>query len=200
MNEYILSALIFGLTAGLQPGPLSILVVQQTLERGLLSGIRVSFAPIITDGPIIAAVTLVFSQFKDISVFLGLLSFVSGLYLVTLCMKILRMKDVSFSVSSSSNSSLATAIKVNFLSPNPYLFWFTVGGTYIAQGTLYEVVAFVVVFLASLAFSKIAIALLAFNFREVLGGAAYLWVMRILGLALGGFAIGFISQSYELLF
>ena len=130
MSEYILSALIFGLTAGLQPGPLTILVVQQTLERGLMSGIKVSFAPVITDGPIIFAVVVVLTQFKDISLFIGILSLVGGLYLGLLCVKTLQVKELSFSASNGSNSSLLTAIKVNFLSPNPYLFWFTVGGTY----------------------------------------------------------------------
>jgi threonine/homoserine/homoserine lactone efflux protein len=199
MSEYILSALIFGLTAGLQPGPLTILVVQQTLERGLMSGIKVSFAPVITDGPIIFAVVMVLSQFKDISLFLGLLSLVGGLYLLVLCMQILRTKVLSFSASNGSNSSLLTAIKVNFLSPNPYLFWFTVGGTFIARGTTNEAITFVVVFLGSLVLSKMVIALLAFNFREILGGVGYLWVMRTLGLALGVFAILFLVKSYELL-
>lgn len=199
MSEYILSALIFGLTAGLQPGPLTILVVQQALERGLMSGIKVSFAPVITDGPIIFAVVMVLSQFKDISLFLGLLSLVGGLYLLVLCMQILRTKVLSFSASNGSNSSLLTAIKVNFLSPNPYLFWFTVGGTFIARGTTNEAITFVVVFLGSLVLSKMVIALLAFNFREILGGVGYLWVMRTLGLALGVFAILFLVKSYELL-
>jgi threonine/homoserine/homoserine lactone efflux protein len=199
MSEYILSALIFGLTAGLQPGPLTILVVQQTLERGLMSGIKVSIAPVITDGPIIFAVVMVLSQFKDISLFLGLLSLVGGLYLLVLCMQILRTKVLSFSASNGSNSSLLTAIKVNFLSPNPYLFWFTVGGTFIARGTTNEAITFVVVFLGSLVLSKMVIALLAFNFREILGGVGYLWVMRTLGLALGVFAILFLVKSYELL-
>jgi len=144
-------------------------------------------------------VVMVLSQFKDISLFLGLLSLVGGLYLLVLCMQILRTKVLSFSASNGSNSSLLTAIKVNFLSPNPYLFWFTVGGTFIARGTTNEAITFVVVFLGSLVLSKMVIALLAFNFREILGGVGYLWVMRTLGLALGVFAILFLVKSYELL-
>jgi len=199
MNEYILSALIFGLTAGFQPGPLSILVVQQTLERGLFSGIKVSFAPVITDGPIIFAVVVVLSQFKDISLFIGLLSLVGGLYLGLLCIKTLKVKKVSFASSKGSSSSLLTAVKVNFLSPNPYLFWFTVGGTYFALGATNEAIAFVLVFLTSLVLSKIAIALVASKFRESLESRTYLWIMRVLGLALGVFAISFLIKSYELL-
>ncbi len=40
MSEYIFSAFIFGLTAGFKPGPLGIVVIQQTLEHGLKSGIK----------------------------------------------------------------------------------------------------------------------------------------------------------------
>ena len=199
MNEYILSALIFGLTAGLQPGPLSILVVQQTLERGLFSGIKVSFAPVITDGPIIFAAAVVLTQFKDISLFIGILSLVGGLYLGLLCIKALQVKEVRFSGSSDTSSSLLTAIKVNFLSPNPYLFWFTVGGTYFALGATNEAIVFVLVFLSSLVLSKITIALVASKFRESLESRAYLWIMRALGLALGVFAISFLIKSYRLL-
>jgi hypothetical protein len=74
-----------------------------------------------------------------------------------------------------------------------------VGGTFIARGTTNEAITFVVVFLGSLVLSKMVIALLAFNFREILGGVGYLWVMRTLGLALGVFAILFLVKSYELL-
>ena len=40
MSEYVLSAFIFGLTAGLKPGPLGIVIIQQTLEHGLKNGIE----------------------------------------------------------------------------------------------------------------------------------------------------------------
>ena len=199
MNEYVLSALIFGLTAGLQPGPLSILVVQQTLERGLIEGIKVCFAPVITDGPIIFAAVVLLSQFKDISLFIGLLSLVGGLYLCLLCVKTLQITEVSLSSSSDVRGSLLTAVKVNFLSPNPYLFWFTVGGTYFALGATNEIIVFVLLFLSALVSSKIAIAFIASKFRESLESRAYLWIMRILGLALSVFAVSFLLKSYELL-
>lgn len=199
MSEYIFSALILGLTAGLQPGPLSILVVQKTFERGLIDGIKVSFAPVITDGPIIFAAVVVLTQFKDISVFIGLLSLVGGLYLGLLCIKTLQIKEVDFSGSSNASSSLLTAIKVNLLSPNPYLFWFTVGGTYFALGATNEALAFVLVFLSSLVLAKIVLAIIASKFRAYLESRMYLWLMHALGVALGMFAISFLTKSYKLL-
>ena len=55
MSEFFLSALAFGLAAGLKPGPLGVVVIQQTLSHGLPGGLKASMAPLITDGPIIIA-------------------------------------------------------------------------------------------------------------------------------------------------
>jgi len=200
MTEYILSAFIFGLTAGLKPGPLGIVVIQQTLEHGLKSGIRASLAPIITDGPIIFAALVLLTQFKEISLFIGLLSLIGGLYLLWLSIKILRIQEINISKSLGAPKSLVTAIKVNLLSPNPYLFWFTVGGTYIALGTKQESIVFVVVSVGTLVLSKMAVALVTSNFRELLDSRAYLWVMRILGMLLGVFGLLFLSKSQNALF
>ena len=200
MNEYVVSALIFGLTAGFKPGPLGIVVIQQTLEHGLRHGLKACLAPIITDGPIIIAALVVLTQFRDITKFIGILSFVGGLYLLWLSSKIIRIKEINVSNTLSNPKSLETAIKVTFLSPNPYLFWFTVGGAYLAPGTKSQSAAFIVVSIGTLVASKMITAWIAAYFRELLDSKAYVWVMRLLGLLLAGFGILFIVRSQNVLF
>jgi len=200
MNEYVLSAFVFGLTAGFKPGPLGIVVIQQTLTHGLKHGIRASLAPIITDGPIIFAALAILTQFKDIALFIGVLSFLGGLYLLWLSLKILKLKEINVSKSLGTPTSLATAIKVNLLSPNPYLFWFTVGGAYLARGNQAESIVFVTVAIGTLVLSKMVVAWVASNFREFLDSRAYLWVMRILGGLLSIFGFLLLNQSYNALF
>jgi threonine/homoserine/homoserine lactone efflux protein len=221
MSEYVLSAFVFGLTAGFKPGPLGIVVIQQTLTHGLKYGIRASLAPIITDGPIIHGLKygiraslapiitdgpIIFSalailtQFKDIELFVGILSFIGGSYLLWLSLKILKLKEINISKSLGTPTSLATAIKVNLLSPNPYVFWFTVGGTYLARGNQAESVAFVVVAIGTLVLAKMVVAWVASNFRELLDSQAYLWVMRVLGGLLSIFGLLMLNQSYSVLF
>jgi threonine/homoserine/homoserine lactone efflux protein len=200
MSEYVLSALVFGLTAGFKPGPLGIVVIQQTLTHGLKHGIRASLAPIITDGPIIFAALAILTQFKDIGLFIGILSFLGGLYLLWLSLKTLKLKEINVSKSLGTPTSLATAIKVNFLSPNPYLFWFTVGGAYLARGNQAESIAFVIVAIETLVLSKMVVAWIASNFREFLDSRAYLWVMRILGSLLSIFGFLLLNQIYNVLF
>ena len=134
MIEYALSAFVFGLSAGFKPGPLGIVVIQQTLENGLKQGIKASLAPIITDGPIIIAALLVLTQFKQVATFIGILSFVGGLYLLWLSLKIIRIDKISTAQKPAKPRSLATAIKVNLLSPNPYIlvhrWWYLPGSWY----------------------------------------------------------------------
>jgi hypothetical protein len=47
MTEYVISAFIFGLAGGFKPGPLGIIVIQQTLEHGLRYELKASLAPVV---------------------------------------------------------------------------------------------------------------------------------------------------------
>lgn len=199
MSEYVLSAFIFGLTAGLKPGPLGIVIIQQTLEYGLKNGIKASLAPIITDGPIIFVAFIVLTQLKNIDIFIGFLSIIGGLYLLWLSVKILSIQEINTSKSLNKTGSLSMAIKVNLLSPYPYLFWFTVGGSYLATGNKNESIMFVLVSIGTLVISKILVAWVASNFRELLDSKAYVWVMRILGSLILVFGLLLLNKSYYLL-
>jgi threonine/homoserine/homoserine lactone efflux protein len=200
MKEYALSAFIFGISAGFKPGPLGIVVIQQTLEHGLKSGVKASLAPIITDVPIIILALMVLSQFKEISPFIGTLSIVGGLYLLWLCLKIIRVNEINITEKLKKPKSLETAIKVNLLSPNPYLFWFTVGGTYLILGTQIQSIVFIAVSVGTLVVSKMVTAWVAANFREFLGSSAYVVVMKFLGLLLAAFGVLFIIRGQNILF
>src|SRR5215217_4490372 len=180
MNEFFFAALSFGLAAGLKPGPLGIIVIQQTLSKGLPAGVRASLAPLITDGPIIIAALWLLSQFKSIDLFAAALSLVGGAYLLWLSVKMFRVSGISLTGKLTSQGSLATAVKVNLLSPAPYLFWFTVGGSYIMRGSSLERSIFVVTAIGTLIASKVLVALLAARFFSSLEGRGYLLAMRLL--------------------
>ncbi|MFQ6405129.1 LysE family translocator [Methylophilus sp. 'Pure River'] len=199
MSEFFFSALSFGLAAGLKPGPLGVIVIQQTLAKGLLSGFRASLAPLITDGPIIIAALCLLSNFKSIHLFVALLSLVGGVYLIWLARKILAIKEILLAGKLSTESSILQAVKVNLLNPSPYLFWFTVGGAYILRGSALESTVFVSTAILTLIASKFAMALLAAFFRPVLESRGYLLVMKALGLSMVFFGMASICQAYVLL-
>jgi threonine/homoserine/homoserine lactone efflux protein len=106
MNEFFFSALSFGLAAGIKPGPLGIIVIQQTLSRGLPAGVRASLAPLITDGPIIIAALWLLSKFKSIDLLAAALGVVGGMYLFWLAAKMVRVRDISLVAKLQSQGSL----------------------------------------------------------------------------------------------
>lgn len=198
LNEFFFSALSFGLAAGIKPGPLGIVVIQQTLSRGLPAGIRASLAPLITDGPIIIAALWLLSNFKSIDLLAAALSLVGGIYLLWLAAKMFRVRDISLSGKLRSQGSLATAVKVNLLNPGPYLFWFTVGGSYIIRGTTFESTVFVVTAIGTLIAAKVAVAVLASRFLPALESPGYLLAMKFLAAALVGFGLLSIVRAVEM--
>ncbi len=198
MNEFFLSALSFGLASGLKPGPLGVLVIQQTLSRGLPAGMRASLAPLITDGPIIIAALWLLSQFKTIDLFVAALSLVGGAYLLWLAAKMLRINNISLSPTLRSGSSLVTAVKVNFLNPGPYLFWFTVGGSYIVRGSTAESIVFVLTSIGALIASKVVVAVLAARFFPSLESRGYLLTMKLLAGTLAGFGLLSFARAIEI--
>jgi len=198
MNEFFFSALSFGLASGIKPGPLGIVVIQQTLSRGLPAGVRASLAPLITDGPIIIAALWLLSKFKSIDLLAAAMSLVGGIYLLWLAAKMFRVRDISLSGKLRSQGSLATAVKVNLLNPGPYLFWFTVGGSYIIRGTAVESAVFVVTAIGALIASKVAVAVLASRFLPALESRGYLLAMKLLAATMVSFGLLSIVRAAEL--
>jgi threonine/homoserine/homoserine lactone efflux protein len=197
MNEFFLSALSFGLAAGLKPGPLGVIVIQQTLSRGLSAGVRASLAPLITDGPIIIAAMWFLSRFKSIDLFAAALSLLGGAYLLWLSAKMFRVSEISLAGKLNSQSSLTAAVKVNLLNPGPYLFWFTVGGSYIIRGSTTESLVFIVTTIGTLIVSKIAVAVLALRFFPSLESRGYLLTMKFLAGALVWFGLLSLVRAAE---
>lgn len=203
MNEYILPALLFGIASGLKPGPLSLIIIRQSIQHGFKHGLISSFTPIITDTPIIIAAIVLLSGEKNISSFAAFISLAGGVYLLWLSYNTVKMNYIRLSTTSAANQLLRThslkeAIKVNILNPNPWLFWFTVGGGYISSGTTLETTLFASTFLSSLVLSKIFVAFFAGRSRNILGSKTYIWVLKGLGFILGMFGIAFLINSYEL--
>lgn len=198
MNEFFLAALSFGLAAGIKPGPLGIFVIQQTLSKGLPAGFRASLAPLFTDGPIILAALWFLSQFKSIDLLAAAMSLAGGLYLLWLAAKMSRVQALSISDKLKSPSALSTAIKVNLLNPGPYLFWFTVGGSYLIRGTAAESAVFVVTSIATLIAAKFATACLASKFLPAFDSRGYLLTMKALAAALVGFGLLSVARALEL--
>ena len=196
MIELLLAALTFGLTAGLKPGPLSIFVIHQTLSHGVRTGFIASLAPFVSDGPIIAASYLLVSYLGRFEIYLALISVIGALFLATIALRLL-MQQQHLPEDGVSPSSFITAVKINLLNPAPYIFWGTVGGAYMAQNSLSFSVIFVVVFLASLSFSKTMLAASIHALGKHFNQRGYDFLLKSLAIILLIFAAKLLMGTFE---
>jgi threonine/homoserine/homoserine lactone efflux protein len=192
------TAIVFGLSAGLSPGPLMTLVIAETLKRGIPAGIRIAVAPLITDLPIIAGCLMLLATFAHAAVFVGIVALLGGLFIAWMGYENIRFTGVGNNTGTLETSQLKTGIIANLLNPYPYLFWLTVGGPLIlktAQSSLVSAALFLSLFYGCLVGSKIIVAGAVGRSRRFLGSQAYIWIIRFLGVLLVIFAWVFFREG-----
>jgi threonine/homoserine/homoserine lactone efflux protein len=187
MVMYLSMGVIFGLSAGLAPGPLFTLVLAQSLRYGFRAGAMVSLSPLVTDLPIVAASLLLVSRLAGSRLALGLISLAGALFLVYLGYETFSSVMDSGASAQTDAQPLRTGVITNFLNPHPYLFWMTVGSPAVMRAWSdgpARVVAFVAGFYLCLVGSKVFLAALTDRGRRLLEGNAYRLCMRGLGVLL----------------
>jgi len=161
----------------------------------------VSFAPLLTDTPIVIACLLFLSIFSDMRPALGVISLLGGIYLFYLGLKSIRYKTVSLE-EDIDPKSLKKGLIVNFLNPSPYMFWVSIGGPLVLKASstsLVSAAAFVLPFYVLLVGSKIVVAVVSGRSRNLLKSRHYKIVIRILGLVLIGFGVLFLRDGVRYL-
>jgi threonine/homoserine/homoserine lactone efflux protein len=186
--EIIIAAFTLGITAGLKPGPLGIYVIHQTLLHGARSGLLASFAPFISDGPIILGSFLLVNSFKQFDSFITLISILGALYIAFIAIRLIFASPVT-QQPVAAPSSFLTAVKINLLNPAPYIFWSTVGGTYLLQNDLADAAMFAFLFLATLSITKFTMALSIKILGDRFSERYIAYVLKILALLLMFFAL-----------
>jgi threonine/homoserine/homoserine lactone efflux protein len=194
----LVAGLVFGLSGGVSPGPLLTLVISETLNHGIGAGVRVAAAPLITDLPIVGLVLLVLSRLTDVEPVLGAVSLAGAAFLAVLGAHGVMFRGVELQEGETVSRSLAKGVTTNFLNPNPYLFWATIGGPMVVRsaGQGLEVAAtFVVVFYLMLVGSKVVVAVAVGRSRGLLHGSAFVWLNRGLGAVLLVFSALFLLDG-----
>ena len=75
---------VLGLAGGLTPGPLTALVMTQTLQHGTREGVKVALVPVFTDGPLVAASAFLVVSLEGADTTLGVLGLVGAAFLLWL--------------------------------------------------------------------------------------------------------------------
>ena len=189
---------VLGLAAGFSPGPLTVLVIGETLRHGLRSGLQVAIAPILTDIPVILLAMLVLDQALRFPGIFGAISLAGGLFLLWLGFNSLRIRRLEITPEDIEPHSIRKGIAINLLNPNPYVFWLSVG-TPTLLGAMETSWVSAAAFLGSFFFfivgSKALLARIVDGSRSFLNSGAYHWIMRILGLLLIVYALMFFRDG-----
>ncbi len=189
-----LSGAALGLAGGLAPGPLTALVITQTIRHGTTEGLKVSLAPVLTDGPLLLLGALAADWLARWDALLGLIGLAGAGFLFWIGLESLRAGPLEVEAGEPPSDGVLRAVLTNLLNPHPYLFWVTVGGPLVATAWSESAAAaagFLVGFFALLCGTKAGIALLVGGGRRWLTGRAYVWTLRGMGVVMWGFSVAF---------
>ena len=202
MTEFITIGMVLGLSAGFAPGPLLTLVISETMQHDIGSGVRVALSPVFTDFPIIILTLAILAQLSHFHTLLGIISLAGSLVILWMGYESMHPKNPQSDLSEVKPNSLMKGILANALNPHPYLFWFSVGGPIMGRAinrNISALLAFIGSFYVLLIGSKILLAILVGRSKSFLNGRMYLYIMRFLGLALCVLALLLFRDGLELL-
>ena len=136
MILYFLQGATLSLPAAIMPGPFQAFLISQALKNGWKRTLPAVLAPLVTDGPIITLVLLILTQTPQW--FLDILRIAGGLFIIYLTKGVLAsLKTPGPTLDPSDHAArqtLLNAIVLNFLNPNPYIFWSVVAGPIMLSG------------------------------------------------------------------
>ncbi len=202
MINFLTIGTVLGLSAGFAPGPLLTLVISETLQHDIQSGVKVALAPIITDLPIIILTLFILAKLSNFHNILGIISLIGGFFILFMGYESIRTKGVELNLQETKPKSLTKGILANALSPHPYLFWFSVGAPTMIKAMRQNIIAplaFIGSFYAFLVGSKILLAILVGKSKSFLVGNVYIYTMRFLGLVLCVLAFALFRDGLKLL-
>ncbi|MBN1465018.1 LysE family translocator [candidate division KSB1 bacterium] len=191
MIVFLLKGFVFGLSAGVSPGPLMTLLLSETLLHKTWAGVKVAFAPLLTDGPIILACFFLLKPFSHVPLVFGLVSLCGALYIFYLGLQSIRLRDFVIDAERTPSRSLMKGILANALNPHPYLFWISVGSATMIKAldvSAFALAAFLFGFYFSLVGAKILLAVTIGASRRFLSPRLFLVINRVLGVVLMLFA------------
>jgi len=193
MNIYLLQGLALGFAAMAQPGPFMAYLITQTITQGFRKTWAIAFAPLISDGPIIALALLVLVQMP--AWLQRSLNLASGIFILYLAWgSYQQWRDftaLESTEASNGGKSILKAATMNLLNPMPYIYWGLVSGPILVTGWR-QSPAFGLAFIGSfytILICGLLVILAIFSAARNLGNQVSRVLLGISVLALGGFGL-----------
>lgn len=198
--QFFIHGMLFGLVAGITPGPLLTLVITETIKHNKKMGIFVAAVPVVTDMPIVFLSVYVLAKLSSFHFILGIISILGALFIGYLAYESITVKGIEVVPQKDEAHSFRKGVITNILNPHPYLFWITIGAPNVLKAytlNFLSAIFFVSGFYLSLVGSKIIVALIVDKSKTFLKSKVYVYIIKFLGLALLTFAVLFIKEGLK---
>jgi threonine/homoserine/homoserine lactone efflux protein len=197
---FLLSGVVFGLSSGLTPGPLLMLVISETLKHGIREGIKIAIVPLLSDLPIVLCSVYIIAKLANIHYIIGTIALLGTIFLIYLGYESIVFKGIEVNIQQVKPQSIRKGLIANFLNPNPYLFWISVGAPTVIKASkvsLTAAILFVMFMYIFLVGSKMLTAVIIGKSRVFLKSKNYIYTIKVLGIILFIFAFIFFSESLK---
>lgn len=174
----------FGLQGAIQPGPLMVVLVSESVRHGRKAGMKIGLIPLLTDPPVLLLALIVVASIPE--VFLGVISLLGAILLIRLGRLGLRNDDPDdrYRAEPTAKKTFAAAVAFNFLNPNLYLYSFMINAPQVIacwnHGGFAPAVGYVAAFFAAIAAANALLAVLAGTFHRNAPVRFLLWLNRLL--------------------
>jgi len=198
--ESLVLGIVVGLVAGILPGAHFALVATTALERGLRQGLAAAAVPLASETIVLLAAVLVLASLPEGA--LRWVGIVGGLLLVYMAWRVLR--DVRHAdpraQTGNARGHFARVAVMGVISPDPWIFWFLLGGPLFLNRwnvAPFQGVVFAVSFILCLVAVRSGVAWAASRGRNVLSRTWYRRVLTVGGALLGVLGVLLVWQSWE---
>ena len=201
-ESWVIAGVLLGAVEGFKPGPLQTLVITETLKRDWKAGLKVTLAPLVTDGPIILLCALVVSSLSNYGQFFAFISFAGAIFLLYMAYETFIINEVQIDEGNSGNSPFYKGIITNLLNPNPYVYWTLIGSPFLIKAfeeDAFMPFVFLFSFFLTFILCKTFTAILVGRSRTFLSSRSYFLILKILALILVVFALIFIQTGLSYL-
>ena len=202
---FLLQGIGYGFSAAVQPGPFQTYLISQTLLNGWRRTLIAALAPLVSDGLIIVTVLFVLTRVPaTFRLALQLAGGVFILYLAWGAYRAWRRFDVAVLPAPAAGAgaqSLLRAALMNFLNPNPWIFWSLVTGPILIRAweeSPDKGIAFLIGFYGAM-IACLALIIILFGTARRLGPRVNRAALGISAVALAGFGIYQIIKGISVL-
>jgi len=201
---FVWKAAVLGVHAGASPGPITTMLISQSLLHGRRAGAKIAFVPVLTDLPIIGVIIpCLYYLSLGLEYVIALISIIGACLLCYLGYESLSVTASQFQQNKAPSISLFRAVGVNFFNPNLYIYWLTICGPLSVSAlhvSFATMLLFISVFFISITSAKLGIALALGSVRQSLNWKVIIGINRLLGIVMFVIAATFFWKGCTILF